>query len=101
MAILLLGLLPNPPKFAKSSTADKLQRLINADTLHGVFALIFPPVNSAAQDGAPMDCAEKNIPRCFPIMSGWIAANKENVTLYRIKSNAYPKREVPAEELGS
>ena len=70
MAILLLGLLPNPPKLAKSSTADKLQRLINADRLHGVFALIFPPVNGAAQDGAPMDCADRNIPRCFPIMSG-------------------------------
>ena len=40
MAIVLLGLLPIPPKFAKSSRADKLQRLINADRLPGVFELI-------------------------------------------------------------
>jgi len=101
MAILLLGLLPIPPKLAKSSSADKLPRLINADTLRGVFELLFAPLNHAAQEGAPIDCADGMIARCFPIMSGWIADHMENVTLHGIKSNACPKCEVPPEELGS
>jgi len=68
MAILLLGLLPIPPKRAKSSRADKLQRLRNADTLGGVFELILPPLNGAAREGAPVDCADCKIRRCLPIM---------------------------------
>jgi len=101
MAILLLGLGPIPPKLAKCSSADKLQRLINADTLCGVFELIFAPLNGAAREGAPIDCADGKLRRCFPIMSGWIVDHMENVTLHGIKSNACPKSEVPPEELGS
>jgi len=101
MAILLRGVLPIPAKLAKSSTADKLQRLLNADTIRGVFELIFAPWNGAAREGAPIDCADGKIRRCFPIMSGWIADHMENVTLHRIKSNACPECEVPPEELGS
>jgi len=101
MAILLLGLLPIPPKLAKSSRANKLQRLINADTLRGVIELIFAPLNRVAQGGAPIDCADGKIRKCFPIMSEWIVDHMENVTLHGIKSNACPKCEVPPEELGS
>jgi len=101
MVILLLRLLPIPPKLAKSSRADKLQKLINADTLHGVFELIFAPLNGAAREGAPIDCADGKIRRCFPIMSGWISDHMENVTLHGIKSNTCPTYEVPPEELGS
>ena len=68
MAILVLGLLPILSKVAKSSSADKLQRLINADTLRGVFELIFALLNGAAREGAPIDCADGKIRRCFPIM---------------------------------
>jgi len=88
MAILLLGLLPIPPKLAKSSRADKLQRLINADTLLGVFELIFAPLNGAARVGVPIYCADGKIWRCFPIMSGWIVDHMQNITLHGIKSNA-------------
>ena len=101
MVILLHGLLPIPPNLAKSSRADKLQRLINADTLRGVFELIFAPLNGAAGEGAPIDCADGKIRRCFPIMSGKIADHMENVTLHGIKYKACPKCEVPPEELGS
>ena len=101
MAILLLELLPIPPKLAKSSRADKLQRQINADTRRGVFGLIFAPLNGAAQEGAPIHCADGKIRRCSPIMLGWIADHMENVTPHGIKSNACPKWEVPPEELGS
>jgi len=101
MAILLIGLLPIPPKLAKSSKADKHQRLINAETLRGVFEHTFAPLNGPAREGAPCDCADGKIRRCFPIISGWIADHMDNVTLYWIKSNACPKCEVPPEELGS
>jgi len=101
MAILLLGLLPISPKLAKSSSADKLQRLTKADTLRGVFELVFAPLNGAARQSASIDCADGEIRRCFPIISEWIPDHIENVTLYGIKSNACPKCEVPSEELGS
>jgi len=101
MAILLLGLLSISPKLGKSSRADKLQRLKIADTLCGVFELVFAPLNSAARQGASIDGADGEIWRCFPIISGWIADHMENVTLHGIKSNACPKCEVPSEELGS
>jgi len=101
MAILLLGLLPIPPKLGKSSRADKLRRLVNADILRGVCELIFAPLNSAAREGAPIDCADGKIRRCFPILSGWIADHMENVNLHGIKSNACPECEVPPEELGT
>jgi len=101
MAILLLGLLPISPKLAKSCRADKLQRLINAETLRGIFELMFGPLNGAAREGAPFACADRKIRRCFPIMSGWIADHMETVPLYGIKSNPCRKCEVPPEELGS
>src|SRR5437588_185159 len=55
MAVLLLALLPIPPKFSKSSSADELQRQINADTIQGVFDLIFEPLQETAPEGTPID----------------------------------------------
>jgi len=101
MEILFRVLLPIPPKLQKSSRANKLLRLINADTLRGVFELIFAPWNGPAREGPSIACADGKIWRCFPIMSGQIADHQENVTLHRIKSNACRKREVPPEDLRS
>ena len=101
MAVLLLALLPIPPQFSKSSSADKLQRRINADTLQGVFDLILEPLQETALEGPPIEYADRNIRRCFPILSTWIADHMENVALHRIKSNACPKCEVPLGELGT
>ena len=102
MAILLLALLPVPPKLSKASPlADQLQRQINADTLQGIFELLFEPLQDVALEGVNIDCADGKIRRCFPILSAWIADHMENVTLHGIKSNACPKCEVPPGELGS
>jgi len=90
MAILLLELLPIPPKIAKSSSADKLQRPINANTLRGVFELIFAALNGAVREGTPIDCADGKIQRCFPIMSGWIADPMENITLHGVRRTDSP-----------
>ena len=100
MAFLLLALLPVLPKFAKSP-ANKLQRQMNADTLQGVFELIFEPLRDTTLEGVSMDCAESKVQRCFPILSGWIADYMENSTLHGIKSNACHKCKVPPHELGT
>src|SRR5437868_357476 len=88
MAILLLALLPIPPKFSQSSSADELQRQINADTLQGVFDLIFESLQEIALEGTPIGCADGNVQRCLPILSPWIADYMENVALHAIKSNS-------------
>ena len=99
MAVLLLALLPFRPKFTKSSAADKLQRQINADTLQGVFELIFEPLRDTTLEGVPIECADSKIRRSFPIFSWWIADHMENATLHGIKTNACPKCEVPPYKL--
>ena len=101
MAVLLLALLPIPPKLSKSSKADQHQRQINADTLRDVFELIFAPLQDPAHDGVPIDCADGKVRRCFPILAAWIADHMENVALHGIKSNVCPRCEVPAVELGT
>jgi len=99
-AVLLLALLPVPPKLTKSS-ADHLQRKINADKLRGVFKLLFEPLQNAALQGVNIDYADGKVRRCFPILSAWIADHMENVALDGIKSNVCPKYEVLPGELGT
>jgi len=101
MAVLLLALLPIPPKLSKSSKADERQRKINADTLQDVFQLSFAPLHRVAHSGVPIDCADGKVRLCFPILSLWIADHMENVALHRLKSNACPKCEVPTHALGT
>jgi len=101
MAVLLLALLPIPPKLSKSSKADQHQRQIKADTLRDVFELIFAPLQDLAHDGLPIDCAEGKLRRCFPILAAWIADHMDNVALHGIKSNVCPRCEVPAVKLGT
>jgi len=99
-AVLLLGLLPVPPKLTKSS-ADNLQRPINADTLRGVFKLLFEPLQNAPLEGVNIDCADGKVRTCIPILSVWIAHHMENVALHGIKSNVCPKCQVLPGELGT
>jgi len=101
MAVLLLALLPIPPKLSKSSKADQRQRKINAHTLQAVFELIFAPLQGVAHSGVPIACADGKVRLCFPILSAWIADYRENVVLHGLKSNTYPKCEVHTHELGT
>ena len=101
MAVLLLALLPVPPKLSKFSKADRRQRKINTDTLPDVFELIFALLQDVMHAGLPIDCADSKIRLCFPILSEWIANHMESVALYRLKTNAYPKCKVPTHELGT
>jgi len=101
MAVLLLALLPVPPKLSKSSKADQRQSKINADTLQDVFELIFLPLQDVAHVGSPIACADGKVRLCFPILSAWIADHMENVALHGLKTNACPKCEVPTNQLGT
>jgi len=101
MAVLLLALLPIPPKLSKYSNADQRQRKINADTLQGVFELFFAPLQDVAHTGIAFDCADGQVRQCFPIHSAWIANHMENVALHGLKTNACPKCEVPTHKLGT
>jgi len=99
-AVLLLALLPVPPKLTKSS-GDHWQRQINADTLRGVFELLFETLQNAELEGHNIDCADRKVRRCFPILSAWIADHMENIALDGIKSNVGPKCEVLPGEFGT
>jgi len=101
MAVLLLALLPIPPKFSKFFKADHCQRKINADTLQDVFELIFAPLPEVAHAAITIDCADGKVRQCFPILSAWIADHIENVALHGSKTNACSKCEVPTHELGT
>jgi len=90
-----------PPKLSKSTKADQYQRQGNADTLQDVFQFIFAPLQHAALDGVPIDCPDRKVGRCFPILSAWVADHMENVTLHLLKSYACPTCEVPAGKVGT
>jgi len=101
MPILLLALLPVPPKFTgESASANEAQPQTNADTLRAVFDLVLAPLQPVAQEGTVMDCADGKTRLCFPISSAWIADHAEHAALQGIGSKSCPKCEVPCEELG-
>ena len=101
MAVLLLALLPVPPKLPQSSSANNVQREVNADTLQGVFDLIFTLLQGTALEGVLIDCADGRVRNCFPILAAWIADHMENVALHGVKSNACPRCEISPDMLGS
>jgi len=101
MAVLLLALLPIPPKFSKSSRADQGQGKINADTLQDVFEVLFAPLQDVAHAGIAIDSTDGQVRQCFLILSAWIVDHMENVALHGLKTNACPECQVPTYELGT
>ena len=101
MPILLLALLPVPPKFnGESASANEAQRQTNADTLRAVFDLVLAPLQPVAQEGTVIDCADGKTRLCFPILLAWIADHAEHSALQGIGSMSCSKCEVPCMELG-
>jgi len=100
MPILLLALLPVPPKFTgKSAGANEAQRQPDADTQLAVFDLVLAILQPVAQEGTVMDCADGKTRLCFPILWAWIADHAEHAVWHGIGNKSYPKCEVPCEEL--
>ena len=86
MPIVLLALLPLPPKLSHELVrANEIQRQMNADALQAVFHLILAPLQEA-NDCAMMDYADGKTRLCFPILSAWIADHAEHTILNGISS---------------
>ena len=101
MPILLLALLPVPPKLTgESAPADEAQRQTNADALRAVFDLVLAPLQEVVQEGREMDCADGKTRLCFPILSAWIADHAEHADLHGIGSKSCLMCEVPSKERG-
>ena len=101
MAVLLLALLLVPPKISKSTSADKNQRRINAETLQLVFQLLFEPLEAVARKVVNIDPADSKVRKCFPISSAWIADHMEYMALHGVKSNSGAKCKVLPWELAN
>jgi len=99
MPILLLALLPVPPKFTgESARANEAQWLTNADVLRAVFDLVLEPLQQVAREGTVMDCADGKTRLCFPILLAWIVNYAEHAALQEIGSKSCPKCKVPCKE---
>jgi len=101
MPIVLLALLPVPPKFtSESACAKEAQLQKDPETLRAVFDHFLAPLPPVAQEGTVMDYVEAKTRLCFPILSAWIADDAQDGALQGIGSKSCPKCEVPCEELG-
>jgi len=101
MSVLLVALLPLPPKLTgESSRADETQRQINADSLPAVFDLVLTSLHYVSHEGMIMEYGDRKTRLCFPILVAWIADHAVHTTLHWIGSKSCPKCEVPCNELG-
>jgi len=98
--VLLLTLLPVPPKFTrKSACANEALLQTNADTLRAVFDPVLPPLQPVAQEEMVIYCADGKIRNYLTLLSAWIVDHAEHPALEGIGSKTCPKCEVPCEEL--
>ena len=99
--MILLALLPVPPKFTKQSAAQTdTQRELNRHILHSVLQQIFQPMCNAGENGIEMSCSDGKVRMCFPILAAWLADHEEHITLHNLARNCCPKCEVDPENLG-
>jgi len=87
MPILLLALLPVPPKCTgESARANEAQRQTNADVQWAVFDLVLAPLQQVSGEGMVMDWADVERRLCLPILSAWISDHAEHAVLQGIGS---------------
>ena len=98
MALILLALLPVPPKL-KDSRSSSVSAENNVIT-HHVLATVLEGLVEPGENGIILDCADGQRRLCFPILCAWIADHMEHVLLQNLKNNACPQCEVPPERLG-
>ena len=98
MALILLALLPVPPKLRDSRSS--IVSTENNVVIHCVLATILGSLVEPRKSGMILDCADGQRRHCFPVLCGWIADHMEHVLLYNLKNNACPRCEVLPEELG-
>jgi hypothetical protein len=98
MALILLALLPVPPKLKDSRSIDVSSE--NNCITHRVLSIILEGLVEPGQNGVTLDCADGQRRHCFPVLCAWIADHMEHVLLHNLKNNACPQCEVPSGRLG-
>ena len=101
MAMILLALLPVPPKFKSDKAHDDQQREVNRHTLHATLEQLLEPLRHPGENGIDLPCADGKLRRCYPVLAAWIADHEEHVTLHNLARNSCPKCEVPPDQLGT
>lgn len=98
-AMVLLALLPVPPKLGVGARADELRRQSQM-ALHKVLGDILDGLRSPGQSGELIPCADGFERLCYPILCAWIADHPEHAALLNINNHACPRCEVDFKGLG-
>jgi hypothetical protein len=98
MALILLALLPVPPKLKDSRNIGVSSE--NNCMIHRVLSIVLKGLVEPGKNGVTLDCADGQRRHCFPILCAWIADHMEHVLLQNLKNNACPQCEVPLKRLG-
>ncbi|RPB12626.1 hypothetical protein P167DRAFT_487424 [Morchella conica CCBAS932] len=69
-SLILLGLLPVPPKLGKNSLANSALRRQSQMALHRALVEIFQSIRECSQEGELIACADGYECLCFPVLSG-------------------------------
>ena len=73
----------------------------NADVLHKALATILQPLEAAGKEGVSLECADKCIRQCYPVLAAWIADHIEYAKLFHLKKQACPVCTVEDHQLGA
>jgi hypothetical protein len=98
--MILLELLPVPPEFTRSSSADRLRREANREILHEVLGIHFEDMKKAGLAGVRLACADAQYRMCYPILCDWMADHAEHIQLHNLQQDVCPKCEVSRDCLG-
>ena len=99
-AIVLIALLPVPPRAGENNT-DDIRRAIKANALHEALANILRPLTTACDTGLQLRCPDGNLRQCYPVVSSWLTDHMEYYELLHTSSRNWPVCEVPTSKLGS
>ena len=101
MAVILVALLPLPPKFMSKKTKTLCaQQATNDEIPDAVFSFIFEPLEAATKYSKEICCLERRVWQCFPVLAALIADPVENNTLHGLQRMSRVVCELPVERLG-
>ena len=79
MAMILVALLPIPPKFTGRSEEDRLRRETNREVLYEVISILFQDIRKAGHTGVILACGDARYQMCYPILCAWVANYAEYI----------------------
>ena len=101
-ALVLLALLPIPPKMGTVSAAvDEERRQQKAIVHHEALHTILKPLVQAGTEGIRSRCPDMRTRKCFPVVLAWIADHREYLKIFLLSIRSCPVCEVPSHELDS